>query len=321
MINKIREKSHFTNAAALLLASVIWGTAFVAQTTGGDAMGAFSFNCIRQFIATLVLIPVIKLLDALKLTGKKPETKEEKLLLLRGGVVSGAALFVASNLQQVGINMGTSTGKAAFLTVIYILLVPILGIFFKKKCPWNVWAGVMLALMGLFLLCSIDITDFNIKLADVLLILCALAFSVQILAIDYYAPKVDNVRLACVQFLTCGILSLIPTFIVDFKHSVSGFIDWLPVLSGWSVWGSLLFAAVLSSGVAYTLQIVGQNNFNPTVASLLMSMESVFSALAGWLFLHQVLSGKEIVGCVLVFAAIILAQLNFSFKPGRKQKR
>ncbi len=318
MLNKIREKSHFTNAAALLLASVIWGTAFVAQTTGGDVIGAFSFNCIRQFIATLVLLPVIKILDALKLTGKKPETRAEKLLLLRGGIFSGAALFVASNLQQVGINMGTSTGKAAFLTVIYILLVPILGIFLKKKCPWNVWIGVLLALAGLFLLCAIDVKDFNIKLPDILLILCALGFSIQILVIDYYAPKVDNVRLACIQFLTCGVLSLIPTFIVDFKHSITGIREWLPLMESWSVWGSLLFAAVLSSGVAYTLQIIGQNNFNPTIASLLMSMESVFSALAGWLFLHQVLSGKEIFGCILVFAAIIVAQLNFKVKAAKE---
>ncbi len=318
-MNKIaREKSHIGNAGALLLASVIWGTAFVAQTTGGDVMGAFSFNCVRQFIATLVLLPVIKLLDTLKLTGKKPETGAEKRTLWIGGIASGAALCVASNLQQVGINMGTGTGKAAFLTVIYILLVPILGIFLKKKCPWNVWLGVALALVGLFLLCSIDINSFSISLPDVLLILCALAFSVQILVIDYFAPLVDNVRLACVQFFSCGILSLIPTFIVDWKHSVAGFMEWLPLTYSWSVWGSLLFAAVLSSGVAYTLQIIGQNNFNPTVASLLMSMESVFSALAGWIFLHQVLSGKEILGCILVFTSIIVAQLKLSFKAHQK---
>lgn len=318
MNNSLREKTHFTNAAALLLASVIWGTAFVAQTTGGDVMGAFSFNCIRQFIATLVLIPVIKILDALHLTGKKPETKSEKKLLWIGGISSGTALCIASNLQQVGINMGTSTGKAAFLTVIYILLVPILGIFLRKKCHLNVWLGVALALVGLSLLCNINTGDFNISLPDVLLILCALAFSVQILVIDYFAPMVDNVRLACVQFLTCGVLSLIPTIIVDFKHSWTGFTQWLPVMSDLSAWGSLLFAAVLSSGVAYTLQIVGQNNFNPTVASLLMSMESVFSALAGWIFLHQVLSGREIVGCVLVFISIIVAQVDISFKARKK---
>ncbi|MCQ2505669.1 MAG: DMT family transporter [Lachnospiraceae bacterium] len=309
------KSSHIWNVLALITASVIWGTAFVSQSTGGDIMGPYSFNCIRSFIATLVLLIVIKVLDMLKLSGKKPETKEEKKLLWIGGILCGTALCIASNLQQVAINMGTETGKAGFLTAIYILIIPILSIFLKKMCSWNVWVGVAIALFGMYLLCAVE--SWNLKTADLLLIACAFMFAIQILCIDYFAPKVDNVRLSCIQFLTTAVLTIIPMVWFDWGHSFEGFINWSPALTNKSAWGSLLFAAVFSSGIAYTLQIIGQNNFNPTIASMLMSLESVFSVLAGFVFLNQTLSVNELFGCLLIFTAIIFAQLPIA---GKKSK-
>ncbi|MFQ9514482.1 MAG: DMT family transporter [Eubacterium sp.] len=291
----------------LLLTALIWGIAFVAQSSGGDAVGPYTFNCIRSFLGAIILLPVIIVLDKSGLTYRKPSTEKEKKTLITGGICCGTALCLASNVQQLGLYFGASAGKAGFLTACYILLVPILGLFFKKKCGWNIWIGVALSLAGLYLLCMNGSTVFHFS--DILLLLCAFIFSVHILIVDHFSPLVDGVRMSLIQFLVCGILTAIPMFLIDMGHSIDGIIKWAPALASWNAWIPILYAGFLSCGVAYTLQIVGQEGLNPTVASLLMSMESVFSVIAGWLLLGETMGLKELWGCALIFVAIVLAQI------------
>lgn len=310
MVNK---KKQIRNSALLLLTALIWGVAFVAQSEGGDAVGPYTFNCVRSLIGGCVLLPVIAFLDKVDFTPRKPKNREEKRRLLIGGVICGIMLFTASTLQQLGINWGTPVGKAGFLTACYILIVPILGLFIRKKCGLNIWIGVFLALVGLFLLCLTD--GFSaIEKSDVLLILCAFFFSIQILAVDHFSPRVDGVRLSCIQFFVCGIIGLVPMLFGEMGYSTESVQAWAVSLATWNAWIPILYAGVLSCGVAYTLQIIAQDGLNPTVASLLMSLESVFSVLAGAVILKQYLSGREIVGCICIFAAIVLAQIDFSNK-------
>ncbi len=289
------------NSLLLLLTAFIWGIAFVAQSVGGDAVGSFTFNGVRSLIGALVLVPVILFLDK----QKEKELGEEKFLeqkgdkktLLIGGICCGVMLCIASNFQQFGLSF-TSVGKAGFITALYILIVPILGIFMKKKVGIKVWIGVVLAVIGLYLLCMTS-ERFSLTLGDLLVLICAGFFSIQILLVDYFSPKVDGVRLSCIQIFVCGVISTVLAFVFE-TPSLSGLIsNYIP----------LLYAGVLSCGVAYTLQIVGQKNMNPTIASLIMSLEIVFSVLAGWVILKETMSGREILGCVLMFLAIILAQL------------
>lgn len=300
------------NSCLLVLTALIWGIAFVAQTTGGDTVGAFSFNCIRSLIGGIVLIPVIHVLDTK--TDKKPKTAAEKKTLLTGGIACGCVMFIASSFQQLGISLGTEAGKAGFLTACYILLVPILGLFLKKKCGWNIWIGVVLTLAGLYLLCMNGTTGFSLRFSDGLVIICAVCFSLHILLVDHFSPLVDGVRLSSIQFIISGLIGLIPTFFVDIHHSLSGFYAWLPALQSWNAWIPILYAGVMSCGVGYTLQIIGQNGLNPTIASLLMSLESVFSVLAGWIIIGQKLTPREILGCVIIFVAIVLAQIPVNAK-------
>ena len=289
------------NSLLLLLTAFIWGVAFVAQSVGGEAVGCFTFNGVRSLIGAVVLLPVIYFLDV----QKKKELGEEKFLeqkgdkktLLLGGICCGVMLCIASNFQQFGISF-TTVGKAGFITAMYILIVPILGLFMKKKVGIKVWLGVVLATIGLYMLCMTS-ESFSLSKGDFLVLICAGFFSLHILIIDYFSPKVDGVRMSCIQFFVCGVISTAIAFIFE-NPSFSA------ILSGWL---PILYAGVLSCGVAYTLQIVGQKNMDPTVASLILSLESVFSVLAGWVILHQTLSMRELFGCVLMFLAIILAQL------------
>ena len=296
------------NSVLLILAAFIWGIAFAAQSTGGDAVGPYTFNCVRSIIGGVVLVPVIGLSDRMNWTRKKPASRRDRRLVLVGGAACGIALSVASNLQQVGIYLGSPVGKAGFLTACYMLLVPVLGLFLKKKCGWNIWLGIVIAVVGLYLLCIQG--DFTIQFSDILLLLCALAFAVQILVVDHFVDRVNGVRMACIEFLVSGTISAVPMILVDMRLSASGFSEWVSAFADPYAWIPILYAGVLSCGVAYTLQIVGQRGMNPTVASLLMSLESVFSVLAGWVLLGEALSGREILGCVLIFAAVILAQLQ-----------
>ena len=305
------------NSLLLVIAAMIWGVAFVAQSAGGDAVGPYTFNCIRSVIGGLVLLPVIKLSDHMRWTRRRPVSREDRRTLLTAGIACGIALAIASNLQQVGIYLGTPVGKAGFLTACYMLLVPILGLFIGKKCSWNIWLGVAITVVGLYLLCMQG--SFSVQVSDLLILLCALCFSVQILIVDHYADKVDGVRMSCIQFLVCGIISAVPMVFSDMGLSAPEVSAWASALADPYSWIPILYAGVLSCGVAYTFQIIGQRGMNPTVASLLMSLESVFSVLAGWVLLRQILSMREIFGCLLIFGAVILAQLRMPQRQGRSR--
>jgi drug/metabolite transporter (DMT)-like permease len=293
----------------LALTAAIWGVAFVAQTTGGDAVGPFSFNFVRFLIGSAVLLPVIFVLDKLGLSKKKPANKAGRKKLWIGGGLVGLSLFFAANAQQVGIYLGAQVSKAGFLTALYIILVPILGLFFRKKCGWNIWIGVLISLAGMYFLCMKG--GFFLQWMDLALIASAFLFSVQILLIDYFSPEMDPVRLSAIEFFVCGVLSVIPALFVDVPAR-GGFGGWIMDFAGWNAWIPILYAGVFSSGVAYTLQVVAQPGLNPTIASLIMSFEAVFGTIAGWLILHQSLTAREIVGCLLMFAAIVIAQLPLS---------
>lgn len=295
------------NAVVLIMTALIWGTAFVAQRTGGDAVGPYSFCCIRWFLGAIVLIPVIKLLDLWGLTKNKPVTKEDKKELLMGGICCGCCLSVATIFQQLGMYYGTSSGKAGFLTACYIILVPVLGVFLKRRCGWNVWGAVGITLVGLYMLCMNG--DLKIQGSDLLVLICSLLYSFHIMLVDHFVVKVDAVRMSCIQFVTAGIVAAPLMFGIDMGHSVAGIWEWSLAFASPGAWIPLLYAGIMSSGVGYTLQIVGQQGVNPTVASLLLSLESVFSVLAGWIILGESLSLREILGCILIFAAITLAQI------------
>ena len=301
-MSKNKQVSH---SIMLAMAAFIWGIAFVAQSTGGDALGPYAFNGIRNLIATLVVLFIVFVRDRIGI-GIKPLDMSEKKTLWKTGVLCGTALFIASTLQQVGINMGTPVGKAGFLTATYILIIPIVGIFMKKPCGWNAFLGAVLMLVGIYLLCIKE--KFSIGFTDGLILLCALCFTVQIMLIDTLVKDQDPVRVACIQFFTTGVLS-IPFAIAFDMNGFTGIAKWSSCLASKEAWISLLFAAVFSSGVAYTFQMVGQQGVNPTLASMLMSMESMFSVLAGWVLLGEVLTVKELIGCGIMFIAIILAQL------------
>ena len=296
------------NTFLLILAALIWGVAFVAQSTGGDAVGPYTFNCIRSVIGSMVLVPVIKLSDHMNWTRKKPVSRDDWRILLTGGIACGIAMSAASNLQQMGIYMGSPVGKAGFLTACYMLIVPVLGIFLHKKCGWNIWLGIAIAVIGLYLLCIQG--DFSVQFSDLLLLLCALSYAVQIMIVDHFVDMVDGVRMSCIQFIVNSIISAIPMIFVDMGLSAPGISKWASALADPYAWIPILYAGVLSCGAAFTLQIIGQRGMNPTVASLLMSLESVFSVLAGWMLLGEALSGRELLGCALIFSAVILAQLK-----------
>lgn len=297
-------KKELKGTAMLLLTAFIWGIAFVAQSDGMNYVGPFTFNCVRMVIGGLVLIPCIFILERMKgsRTEKKVERTNKKYMFI-GGILCGIALGAAAALQQIGIQY-TTVGKAGFITAMYIIIVPVLGIFFRRKAGVRVWISVIIAVAGLYLLCMSG--SLKLGRGDLLVLLCALVFSVHILLIDYFSPKTDGVRMSCIQFLTAGLISAVPMLLFE-KPAVSDITAaWLPIL----------YAGVLSCGVAYTLQVIAQKDADPTVASLVLSLESVFSVLAGWVILGQVLSGREILGCVLMFAAIILAQLPSVSKRG-----
>lgn len=284
------KKKQLGNSLLLLLTATIWGSAFVAQSVGMEHVGPFTFTFSRSIIGGMVLLPCILLLGKWK---KGFATKVEWI----GGICCGIALCVASNFQQVGIQY-TTVGKAGFITALYVVLVPIFGIFLKKRVPLLIWGCVAVSVAGLYLLCM-PAGAFVLAFGDLLVLLCAVLFSVHILVIDHFSPKGDGVVISCIQFFTCGILSGIP--MLFFEHpSVGSMLD-----AKWSI----LYAGVLSSGVAYTLQVVAQKNVNPTVASLIMCLESVVAVLAGWIILGQGMSFREIWGCALMFAAIVVAQL------------
>ena len=274
---------------ALILAAVIWGSAFVAQRKGMEFNGPFTFNAIRCCIGALALGLVSLVLP------KRAETDRRSTLL--SGLCCGLCLFFATNLQQLGL-VDTDAGKAGFITTFYIVMVPVAGLFLGKRCARITWLAVIPAFTGLYFLCM-SAGSFRLQRGDLLVFLSALCYTVHILLVDHFVLKADGVRMSCIQFAVCGLLSLIPAFALETPSLADAGRGIIP----------LLYAGLLSCGVAYTMQIVGQKHLKPAVASLIMSMESVFAVLSGWLLLHERLSARELLGCGLVFSAVLLVQL------------
>ena len=282
-----------------LIAAMIWGTAFVAQSRCAGLIPPFVFNALRSAIAVMVLVPVALVFDGAAQKRGEPRKSDRKALLV-GGALMGVALSISANLQQAGI-AEASVGKAGFITAFYVVLVPVLGIFLKKKAGVRIWVSVALAVAGLYLLCITAGESLlsSLRVSDIYLILCAVFYAVQILLIDHYAQKADGIWLSVVQFAVTAVLSGLLS--LCFER-----VDWANVLR--CVW-PLLYVGVMSSGVAYTLQILAQKDSNPTVVTLLFSLESVFSVLAGAVLLGDRLTGREYLGCALMFSAVILAQI------------
>lgn len=296
------KKMKLGSAALLFLAAFIWGVAFVAQSVGMDYVGPFTFNGCRFLLGGLVLTPFAGMRGRQyeKSASFQSKTLEEQKQYRRttfvGGLCCGVAICIASSFQQAGM-LYTSVGKAGFITALYIVLVPVVGIFMKKKVSSAVWAGVVLASIGVYFLCITE--SFSINYGDILVFICAVCFTFHILIIDYFAPKADGVALSCIQFWFSGIVCMSIALLKESPEVTSILQAAVPIL----------YAGVMSCGVAYTLQIIGQKNMKPAVASLILSLESVISVLAGWVILKEVLTGRQFFGCVLVFAAVILAQL------------
>lgn len=293
-------KKQMQGTFALLCGTLIWGLAFIAQSVGMDHIGPFTFQAIRCFLAVVFLFFLTMVFDARIGIQKSLEKWKNKRLWI-AGAVCGSALFIAASLQQVGL-LYTDPGKAGFLTAMYIVLVPMLGIFVHRRPGFHAVFSVALALLGLYLLSFMGVASINV--GDLFLIGCALAFAVQILLIDKFAADLDGLRLNCVQALVVSILSL-PWMLLTEAPEIGNILAcWLP----------LGFAGILSMGVAYSLQIVGQRNLEPTTASLIMSLESVFAALGGWLILHNTMTPRELLGCGLVFTGVIVSQLPMKKK-------
>lgn len=292
-------KNQTKGSLILLLTAAIWGFAFVAQSSAMDSVEPFTFTGIRFCIGAMVLLPVIIIKDGKE---KRRDTykKTDRKTLIIAGVLCGLALFTGSILQQLGIAEGADTGKAGFLTAIYILLVPVIGIFFKKKVALRIWLCVVMALAGIYFLSVKKSDGFALEKADVLLIICAFAYSIQITLVDYFVNKTDAVKMAALQFLTAGIIGLIFMIFTETPDRNSIMDAALPIL----------YTGVLSSGVAYTLQIVGQKYSRPTEASLIMSLESAFALIGGMIILKQFPSGREWIGMGIMFVAIMLSQMD-----------
>lgn len=293
------QKEKIRNSILLLLTAIIWGTAFVAQSVGMDYIGPFTFNAARFLIGGTVLIPLIlyrsKKNPLLRNQSMEEKRKNRKTVWV-GGICCGIALCGASLLQQMGIQH-TTVGKAGFITTLYIIIVPLVELLFGKKIAKKIWVGAVMAVIGLYLLCINE--NFSIGKGDFLVLICAVLFAVHILVIDHFAPKADGVCLSAVQFFISGTVSAIGAILFENPNVFAMLEAVVPIL----------YAGVMSCGVAYTLQVIGQKDMNPTVASMILSLESVISVLAGWIILGQALSIKEIIGCIIVFMAVVLVQL------------
>lgn len=295
-----KTKQSARHSAMLLLAALVWGVAFVAQSEGLNYVGTFTFNTCRFLLGGAVLIPCIYFLhgrkDSVWQTLSETEKKEQTRMGIIGGICCGCILCLASCLQQFGIGQ-TTVGKAGFITTLYIIIVPFMGLFLKRKIGMNIWISAVIAAVGMYFLCITE--SFSIGAGDRLVLMCSVVFSVHILVIDHFSPKADGVVISCVQFFTAGVIAGVLMLLFDHPSISAILAAAVPIL----------YAGVMSCGVGYTLQVVAQNGVDPTVASLLLSLESVFSVLAGWIILGQKLSGRELFGCALVFAAVILVQI------------
>ncbi|MEG0391959.1 MAG: DMT family transporter [Anaerovoracaceae bacterium] len=301
-----QKKNHLGSELLLLLTAFIWGTAFVAQRSGMDYLGPLTFNAIRTLLGGIALLPVIYFFGKAKKRTNEEETAllpSSKKTLALGGIACGIILFIAMYFQQAGI-VYTTAGKAGFITTLYIVLVPLFGIFLGKKVRPIIWLCVGLAVIGLYLL-SIK-SGFSIGKGDLLIFICSFFYAGHILIIDHFSPKVDGIKMSCIQFFIVALLSFafaIPTETITWKAILD---CWFPIL----------YSGVLNCGVAFTLQIVGQKKVEPSIASLLLSLESVFAVISGVIILGESITIKESFGCVIMFIAIILAQLPSKNKDG-----
>lgn len=306
-------KTQFKGVLMLMLTAFIWGSAFVAQSVGMEQVEAFTFNGVRTLMGVAVLLPFILVRD--KLTGRTMSAEQLRARkamdkkTLRCGLVLGVVFCAASNFQQFAFNY-SSSGKIAFITSLYMFFVPLFGLFMKKRVPLLTWICVFFGFVGLYFLCITPGDMGALNMGDILTIICSVIFAVHILMIEQFAPDVDGVKLSCVQFAVSGVISCVLMFI--FEDPQIGAIRAAIV--------PLLYAGVMSCGLAYTFQIVGQKYTEATVASLIMCMESVFGVLCSALILHETLSGREILGCVIMFAAIVLSQLSELITAKMKQK-
>ena len=282
----------------LLATALIWGLAFVAQSDGMNYVGPFTYNATRTLLGGFVLIPAILFLKATDKNKKSPDKQKAPFrTTLLGGICCGIVFFVASSLQQTGIMM-TTVGKAGFITALYIVIVPLIGVIIYRKTSLRIWLCAAAAVAGFYMLCIND--SFSVSEGDLLILLCAVLFAVHIIVIDRFnARNTDGAVMSCIQFFTAGTMMLICMFIFE-KPDINAILSaWLPILYG----------GVMSCGIAYTLQILGQRCTEPAAATLIMSLESVFAALSGWAILGETMLPKELIGCALVFTAVILAQM------------
>lgn len=292
----------------LLLAALLWGTTFVAQRIGADYVGAYTYLAGRSWIAVVFLTPVVHAFDRFHdrrgTDNRRPRSAEDRRRLILAGVAAGTALCAASAAQQIGMAY-TTASKAGFITALYVVLVPVLSIVIGRRPSAHIWACVALALVGMYLLC-ITGGSLKLELGDAYELACAFLFAIQILLVYHFSPLVDGVRLSRLMFLVAAVLSTVLMFVFE-TPTRETVMAALPAIA---------YAGIFSSGIAYTLQILGQENVNPTIASLVMSLESVFSALSAWLILGERLRPRELLGCALMFAAIVLAQVEI--KPHKK---
>ena len=293
MLKKLR------GSLMLLTAAFIWGTAFVAQSKGMDYVAPFTYNAVRTLIGGVVLIPMVFLFG--QKSRRKVSENNNKISFI-GGIICGLVLFAASSFQQLGISL-TSAGKAGFITALYVVIVPVISIIFGQKSNLKMWICAFTAIIGFYFLCIKE--GFRLSKGDLYVLICAVFYSVHIIVIDHFNSKgAEPVKMSCMQFFTAGSIMMICMFIFE-----------SPALSAvWAAKYTILYAGVMSCGVAYTLQIIGQKYTESTAAALIMSLESVFAALAGWIILSEHMSMKEFAGCILVFAAVVFSQLDISFK-------
>lgn len=307
------------NSILLFLTACIWGLAFVSQSKGMEAMGPFTFNGVRSLLGAAAVFPLVLIqIHREKETDKAGNTeqpekntgyKKNRGVVLVGGLLCGLAYTAGTTLQQIGI-LYTTVGKAGFITTLYIIFVPILGIFLRRKVSGVVWIGAAMAALGLYLLCMEE--RFSLTSGDTFIMLCAIAFAIHIMVIDYFSPKTAGVYLSCIQLFVCGVVSLILAFWLEtpsFSQLKEGM-------------GSLLYAGIMSCGVGYTLQIIGQKGMHPAVASLILSMESVVATISaylayklGFLKTDQSMTGRQMIGCAIVLAAVLLVQMPAKTKP------
>ncbi|MDO4543254.1 MAG: DMT family transporter [Clostridia bacterium] len=301
------KRKQTVSSLMLLLTAVIWGTAFVAQGAVSSVLGAFTFNAVRSFVGAAFMVPIFFLF-----TKKGSEqamriaNREGRLITVKAGVICGSLMFLGAFFQQYGITSytaiygTTAVGKAGFITTLYVILVPIFGMIFKKKVSLQIWISVLIAVIGLYLLCVKE--GFSVDLPDLYVLVCAVAYSFYILAVDRYANRVNTFLFSTIQLFVCGLISAVCMFIFET-------VVWADILS---MWFPIVYTGVFSSAIAFTLEAVAQKNTDPAISSLIFCLESVFAALAGWLILNETMTGNEVLGCGLMFIAVVLSQLPFN---------